>query len=236
MQPTSPPVAFDQSHASTYDQKYAKLAAMRDALHLLIGAIFADLPAEARILCVGAGTGQELIYLAEKFPGWRFVAVEPSAPMLDVCRRKAEERGLASRCAFHAGYLETLPPSEPFDAATSLLVSQFLLAPDARTAFFRAIAQRLRPGGFLATADLASDLATPAYQSLLDVWIRLMRETGSPPEQLEKMRVVYGRDVAVLPQDRICALIAEGGFEPPVQFLQTGLIHAWFARSAPRPV
>ncbi len=236
MQPASPPVAFDQSHAATYDQKYAKLAAMRDALHLLIGAIFADLPDEARILCVGAGTGQELIYLAEKFPGWRFVAVEPSAPMLDVCRRKAEERGLASRCAFHAGYLETLPPSEPFDAATSLLVSQFLLAPDARTAFFRAIAQRLRPGGFLATADLASDLASPAYQSLLDVWIRLMRETGSPPEQLEKMRVVYGRDVAVLPQDRICALIAEGGFEPPVQFLQTGLIHAWFARSAPRPV
>ena len=234
--PPTPPVAFDQSHAATYDQKYAKLAAMRDALHLLIGAIFADLPAEARILCVGAGTGQELIYLAEKFPGWRFVAVEPSAPMLDVCRRKAEERGLASRCAFHEGYLETLPPSEPFDAATSLLVSQFLLAPDARTAFFRAIAQRLRPGGFLATADLASDLATPAYQSLLDVWIRLMRETGSPPEQLEKMRVVYGRDVAVLPQERICALIAEGGFETPVQFLQTGLIHAWFARSAPRPV
>lgn len=236
MQPTSPPVAFDQSHAATYDQKYAKLAAMRDALHLLIGAIFADLPAEARILCVGAGTGQELIYLAEKFPGWRFVAVEPSAPMLDVCRRKAEERGLASRCAFHEGYLETLPPTEPFDAATSLLVSQFLLASDARTAFFRAIAQRLRPGGFLATADLASDLASPAYQSLLDVWIRLMRETGSPPEQLEKMRVVYGRDVAVLPQERICALIAEGGFETPVQFLQTGLIHAWFARSAPRPV
>ena len=236
MQPASPPVAFDQSHAATYDQKYAKLAAMRDALHLLIGAIFADLPAEARILCVGAGTGQELIYLAEKFPGWRFVAVEPSAPMLDVCRRKAEERGLASRCAFHEGYLETLPPTEPFDAATSLLVSQFLLASDARTAFFRAIAQRLRPGGFLATADLASDLASPAYQSLLDVWIRLMRETGSPPEQLEKMRVVYGRDVAVLPQERICALIAEGGFETPVQFLQTGLIHAWFARSAPRPV
>jgi tRNA (cmo5U34)-methyltransferase len=230
MQHPTPPVAFDQTHAATYDQKYAKLAAMRDALHLLVGAVFADLPAAARILCVGAGTGHELIYLAEKFPGWRFVAVEPSAPMLDVCRRKAEERGLTPRCVFHEGYLETLPLSEPFDAATSLLVSQFLLAPDARTAFFRAIAQRLHLGGLLATADLASDLASPTYQSLLDVWIRLMRETGSPPEQLEKMRVVYGRDVAVLPQEQISALIAAGGFETPVQFLQTGLIHAWYVR------
>ena len=78
-----------------------------------------------------AGTGQELVYLAEKFPRWRFAAVEPSAPMLAVCRRKAEERGVAPRCVFHEGYLDSLPPSAPFDAATSLLVSQFILDPEA---------------------------------------------------------------------------------------------------------
>lgn len=228
-----PPVAFDHAHAASYDQRYAPLSAMRDALHLLTSAVLADLPAEARILCVGAGTGQELVYLAQKFPRWHFAVVEPSAPMLDVCRRKAAECGIAARCIFHEGYLDSLPPAAPFDAATSLLVSQFILEREARTDFFRAIARRLRPGGFLINADLASDTASATYQHLLDVWIRLMRETGSPPEQLERMRVIYGRDVAVLPTDQISSIIASAGFATPVLFLQTLLIHAWYTQRPP---
>ncbi len=228
-----PPVAFDQAHADAYDQRYVRLAPMREALHLLMSAVLADLPADARILCVGAGTGQELIYLAQKFPRWRFAVVEPSGPMLGVCRRKAEAGGITPRCVFHEGYLDSLPPSAAFDAATSLLVSQFILSPAARTGFFREIAARLRPGGYLVSADLASDPASASYQSLLDVWIRLMRETGSPPEQIEKLRVIYGREVALLSVDQVSALIASGGFETPVLFLQTGLIHAWYAQRAP---
>jgi tRNA (cmo5U34)-methyltransferase len=227
-----PPAAFGPEHAAAYDQRYAKLAPMRDALHLLTSAVLADLPAEARILCVGAGTGAELIYLAEKFPQWRFAVVEPSAPMLEVCRRKAEACGITSRCVFHEGYLDSLPPAPAFDAATALLVSQFILAPEARVGFFRTIAARLKPGGYLVSADLASDLTSANYQSLLEVWLRLMRETGSSPEQLEKLRDAYGRDVAVLPLEQVNAIIASGGFDTPVLFLQTCLIHAWYARSS----
>jgi len=230
--PQKPSVAFDRDHAAIYDQRYAKLAAMRDALHLLISAVFADLPVEARVLCVGAGTGHELLYLAQKFPQWRFTVVEPSAPMLEVCRRKAEECGITTRCSFHEGYLDSLPCPEPFDAATALLVSQFILAPEARVAFFRGIADRLRPAGYLASADLAADTTSDAYQRLLDVWLRLMRKTGSPREQIEKLRSTYGREVAVLPPQQVSAIIASAGFERPTQFLQTVLIHAWFARKA----
>src|SRR5262245_30065050 len=96
-----PSTAFGQQHAAGYDQRFAKVAAMRDALHLLTAAVFGDLPADARVLCVGAGTGAEVLYFAQRFPGWRFTAVEPSGPMLAVCRRKAEECGIAARCQFH---------------------------------------------------------------------------------------------------------------------------------------
>ncbi|MBX3744719.1 MAG: methyltransferase domain-containing protein [Verrucomicrobiae bacterium] len=227
----APSVAFDREHAAAYDQRFARLAAMRDALHLLISAVFADLPGDARVLLVGVGTGHELMYLARKFPQWRFVAVEPSAPMLDLCRQKAVEDGIAPRCEFHQGYLDSLPASPAFHAATSLLVSQFILAPSDRVGFFRAIASRLRPGGLLVSADLASDTTSGTYQRLLEVWLRLMRETGSPPEQIEKLRVTYGRDVAVLPTQEVGSIIAAGGFEEPVIFLQTVLIHAWQART-----
>ena len=224
------PVRFDQAHAAAYDTRYAKLAPLRDALHLLTAAVLAELPADARVLCVGAGTGAELIALAGRFPRWQFAALDPAGPMLDVCRRRAAECGVADRCTFHEGFLDTLPPSGPFDAATSLLVSHFLLTPAARTAFFRGIAERLRPGGLLVNADLASDVASAEYASLLEVWMRLMKATGQPPEQLEELRAAYGRDVALLPPAQVSAMMAAGGFEPPVPFLQTGLIHAWYAK------
>ncbi|HTO05100.1 MAG TPA: hypothetical protein VL069_15420, partial [Opitutus sp.] len=96
--------------------------------------------------------------------------------------------------------------------------------------FFRAIAGRLQPGGLLVSADLASDTASTSYQSLLEVWLRLMQETGLPPEEFERLRATYRRDVALLPLEQLSAMIASAGFETPVLFLQTVLIHAWFAQ------
>ncbi|HEY2342881.1 MAG TPA: class I SAM-dependent methyltransferase [Chthoniobacteraceae bacterium] len=222
--------AFDENRAAVYDEQFVKLAPIRDALHLLLGFVLADLPSEARILCVGAGTGAELIYLAKQHPTWQFTAVDPSSAMLNVCRRKVAELGIASRCSFHDGYIDSLPAAAPFDAATSLLVSQFILSRDARAQFFREIASRLKPAGLLVTADLAADIKSAAYEGLLEVWIRLMKSTGAPPENVERLREVYGKDVAVLPTAEVSEIIRAGGFHEPLLFLQTGLIHAWSAK------
>ncbi len=223
---------FNAQFAAEYDERFAKQAPIREALHLLMTAVLRDLPEHARILSVGAGTGTEIIALARKFPGWQFTAVEPSVPMLDVCRRRLEAQGIASRCTFHEGYLESLLPSGAFDAATSLLVAHFILSLQDRREYLRAIASRLRPGGTLVIADLAADTRSPDYARLLEVWVRLMRDSGLPPEGIENLRATYERDVALLPPEQLGELIASAGFESPVPFLQTGLIHAWFARRA----
>ncbi|MCX6048907.1 MAG: class I SAM-dependent methyltransferase, partial [Chloroflexi bacterium] len=149
---------FDQQAAS-YDQQWRKLAPINDALHLLTSTVLSELPPQAKILCVGAGTGAEILYLAQKFPEWRFTAVEPSTAMLDVCRRRVEEQGIAARCLFHAGYLDSLPSHGSFDAATAFLVSQFILEREVRSKFFQSIAERLCPTGLLVSSDLAGDLA-----------------------------------------------------------------------------
>lgn len=224
---------FGPDQAAVYDQQFAKMAPLRDALHLLMEAALCGLPPEARILCVGAGTGAEIIRLAQRFPGWRFMAVDPSGPMLNVCRQRVEELGLSSRCGFHEGYLDSLPAAETsFDVATSILVSHFILPEGERRAFFRGIASRLRPGGVLVNADLAGDVSAPSFQSLLEVWIRVMNAAEVPPEKIESIRAAYDRAVAFLPPDRLGELIQSAGFKLPVLFLQTGLIHAWYARRA----
>ncbi len=151
--------------------------------------------------------------------------------MLKICRQRMEDLGLSSRCTFHEGYLDSLPASEKsFDAATSILVSHFILSEDERRAFFGGIAARLRPGGLLVNADLAGNVSTPAYDSLLETWMRVMNAAEISAEKRESIRSAYGKAVAFLPPDQLASLIQSAGFERPVQFLQTGLIHAWYAR------
>jgi tRNA (cmo5U34)-methyltransferase len=92
------------------------------------------------------------------------------------------------------------------------------------------IASRLKPGGILVTSDLASDTASPAYASLLEVWLRTMAGAALSPERVEQMRAAYARDVAILPTSRVEAVIANGGFDAPVRFFQAGLIHGWYGK------
>lgn len=226
---------FDQQAAS-YDVQWAKTAPIRHCLHLLLGSLFAELPADSHILCVGVGTGDELLYLASKHPGWRFTAVEPSGAMLDICRQRAEKEGVAQRCVFHEGYLDSLPPMKLHEAATCLLVSQFILDQAERSRFFSGIAERLKPGGILASSDLASDVDSPEYEVLLHAWMNMMSAADISPEAVERMRRAYANDVGVLPPAKIASIIEAGGFELPVQFFQAGLIHAWRSTRTQSPV
>ena len=224
-----PAVVFDSERAASYDRINANLAPTREALYLLIRTILTALPSEAQILCVGVGTGTEMIALAEAFPRWQFTAVDPAAAMLDVCRREVDKRGLTPRCTFHEGYLDTLPASEPFDAATCILVSHFMQE-EQRRGFFRQIAVRLHPQGYLISADLAYDMAAPTYPDILAVWMRMLTGAGFPAYDVEKFRASYGRETAVLPPHEVEAIITTGGFGVPVQFYQNLLIHAWYSR------
>jgi tRNA (cmo5U34)-methyltransferase len=202
---------------------------VRDGLYFLLEAAVASLPAEARVLSVGAGTGSEIAFLAARFPRWHFTAVEPSRAMIELCRQRAVAAGFASRCTFHHGFLESLATDEPYDAATCLLVSQFLVEQTARLGLFRDIATRLRPGGILVNADLAADVASREYDALLAMWLDRMSSAGVPPDALARARAAYARDVAVLPPARVAALIAAAGFDAPTLFFQAGLMHAWCA-------
>ncbi len=171
MQNQKSSIVFDQDRASSYDQRFAKLAPLRDALHLLIRMVLAELPANARILCIGVGTGAELIYLAQAFPRWRFTAVDPAAPMLDICRQRAEEWDIASRCTFHEGILMRFPNRM---LSMRPLVFWFLISFAAREAarFFSSNRCTPSPRGIFGECGFGFRCVPSAYQSLLEVWLR----------------------------------------------------------------
>lgn len=221
---------FEQQ-AGHYDARWQKVAPVYLGLYFLLESVFAPLNARSRVLCIGVGTGKELLYLAAKFPDWSFTAVEPSLAMLEVCRRNAEAAGVAERCQFHHGFLDSLPETDnSFDAATCFLVSQFILNAEARIEFFGQIADKLKPNAILATADLCADTESAQYHALLPVWCSLMSDIPVTTEQIARTKDIYTKDVAVLSADKVTAIIAAGSFELPVKFFQAGLLQGWFAR------
>jgi tRNA (cmo5U34)-methyltransferase len=228
-----PEIVFNQEMAAAYDTRNAVFAPLRDSLNFIIRGILAELPTDARILCVGVGTGVELVDLAQAFPQWQFTAVDPAAPMLEICRQRVEEFNLTSRCTFHQGYLDSLPTTDRFDAATCLFVSHFLVKSEDRSNFFHQIALRLRPQGYVINADIAYDRSAAAYPELLDAWLRIMKSTGSTEDDenyRERVRTAYSHNLAVLPPSEVASMIAGGGFDAPVLFFQNLLMHAWYAK------
>ena len=104
------------------------------------------------------------------------------------------------------------------------------MQPEERRNFFSQIGSRLRPQGYLVSADLAGDMSTISYQSLREMWTRMLKYAEYPEQTIEDFLAAHGRDAAVLPPDEVASIIASSGFGTPVLFLQTLFIHAWYAR------
>lgn len=227
------PVPFDEAHAAIYDTQFAKLAAMRDALHLVTQLALRELPEDAHILSVGAGTGAEILNLAKTFPGWTFTAVDTSAPMLERCRARVAEEHIEARVRFHVGDIHGLPRAPgSFDAATAILVSQFVVDPAARQQFFRSIADHLKPRAPLVFADLA---AAVDDEPLRELWQRAQSFAAGRVDtrtDAEKKAAAQSaaKLVAIVPPEEVERLVQAAGFDAPTRVFQTLMIHGWVAR------
>lgn len=227
---------FGQSAAETYDERFRKIHAINDNLHLLIRLILDGLPSEASVLCVGVGTGADIIGLADAFPGWRFTGVDPSGHMLAVCRERLQERSLLPRCELVQGYLDDIPEEPRFDAVLCLLVTQFVKDAAARREMFRGMAQRLKPGGYLINAEISDDMGSPEFQDMAEIWKAMHRFTGASEQKAQGVIQALREHVAVEPPSVIEGYLRQGGLALPVQFFQSLLIRAWYSRKSPGAV
>lgn len=224
---TRPPTDFfTKEHAERYDERNEKLAPISANLHFLTGLLLEGLPERAKILSVGAGTGAEILALAKAHSGWSFVAVEPSASMLEVCRGRVEDAGLADRCELFHGFAADLPARADFDAALAMLVAHFVRR-DERPAFFRSIVDRLRPGGRLVNAEISFDLDCSEFPPMLENWKAVQRLMGATPESLASLPRQLRDVLTVLPPAETEAVLRGSGIETPVRFFQAFMISAW---------
>ncbi|WP_312161427.1 class I SAM-dependent methyltransferase [Phenylobacterium sp.] len=205
---------FTGAEALAYGAKIRARVPGYEAMHEMIAAaLLAALPAQARLLVVGAGDGEDLLALARAAPGWRFVALDPEPDMIALARERAERAGIAARIGFHTGYTPDLGEAG-FDAATAILVGHFLADDGGRSRFLTDIAAKLKPGGVLACADLMADLSPPgAYRAWLVA-------AGLDPVTLAKAEQRMAAEFHPVSERRLTDLLGEAGFTAPARLYQ----------------
>lgn len=209
---------FQQQGAVEYDGRIGTLVPGYAALHQTSAAwLKATLPAQARVLVLGAGTGAEVLALAQQNPDWHITALEPSGDMLAVARAKcaAAQR---HNVAFVHGYVEDLPVAEPFDAALCLLVMHFIDTTAAKQQFLHQAAAQLAAGAPLLLCDLMQghDIERTAM-------VHYAIGQGLPESQGEALRRRLQAEFFALSEAELTRLAQQAGFrQPEVYFRALG--------------
>jgi len=223
---------FTEELAKKYDDRNSRLAPISDGLHFLLRLVLEDCPENSRVLCVGVGTGADILALAEAFPGWSFVGVEPSLSMLNVCRERMEGAGILDRCELIHGFVSDVPIEPQFDVATALLVGHFVKRED-RSSFYRGAIDRLRDGACFVNAEISFDLDSVTFPTMVRNWQSIQRLMGGTDESLRAVPQQLRETLTVLPPDDVEQIMGEWGVAAPVRFFQAFMIMGWYALKQP---
>jgi tRNA (cmo5U34)-methyltransferase len=234
---TDPAQKFDASRAGEYEQQSRIALAGYDACHELAACVLAAAlgsGSAARVLIAGAGGGaKEIVTAAALEPHWRFTAVDPSRPMMDLAVNRLREQGLLERTDVVLGVVDDLPMGEPFDAATLIGVLHHLSGDEAKRAILRSLALRLKLGAPLVLAGNHYSYASQPL--LLAAWGERWRQQGAGPEEVlaKRAKILQGADPPHS-EEAVAALLHDSGFDPPLRFFSSLFWGAWIARRGPR--
>jgi len=188
----------------------------------------ARLPAQAKILVVGAGTGMELVTFAPLNPGWSFVGIDPSADMLTVARKKIAAKDLSNEIELRKGHVDDLNDEEVFDCATCILVMHFLKDDGSKLALLENICRRLKHGAPLVLIDAFGNPGTTDFVENIKAWKQYPNIAGVPADTVESaFNSVIMKMLQFVPESRILSLLGEAGFTRTFRFYSGFLYGGW---------
>ncbi|MEB3262762.1 MAG: class I SAM-dependent methyltransferase [Synechococcus sp.] len=172
----------------------------------------------AAVLVAGCGTGAELLEARNQRPDWRLTAIDPSAEMLEIARRRVGGDGIAWRQSTVEALAEAEGAAAGFDGALSVLVLQSLPDDGSKLAFLSALCRMLRPGGQLVLVDLMQPERSPLQGQVEIAWLGFQRASGLDGAAEERTQLTRGTHPIGLA--RLTALVNAAGFGDPARIFQ----------------
>lgn len=223
---------FDAERANEYEQQSRIALGGYEACHELAACLLSAAlgPGTTRhVLVAGAGgTAQEIRTLGPLEPGWRFTAVDPSPPMLELAMARLRPLGLDARTQTVLGEVQDLPREQRFDAATLVGVLHHQPGRPAKQALLRAIAERLPAGAPLILAGNAWAYASRPL--LLKAWAQRWRMFGASLAETDAKlaKILQGADPPASEADALL-LLEEAGFGNAERFFSSLFWTGWIA-------
>jgi tRNA (cmo5U34)-methyltransferase len=180
---------------------------------------------DARILVLGAGGGLELKAFAGWYPQWQFDGVDPSPEMLELAKQTLGP--LASRVAFHEGYIDSAPEG-PFDGATCILTLHFL-SRDERRRTLAEVHRRLRPGAPFLVAHHSFPQTEGEKRLWLGRYTAFAIASGVPADKAGNAIEAIGSKLPVLSPEEDEACLREAGFADVSLFYAGFTFRGWVA-------
>lgn len=198
---------FTGEEAQNYDSRITKLVPGYALIHQLTGAqLLALYPNSATILVVGAGTGKEIVELAQLNPSWRFIAQDVSADMLAIADQHFTKLGLQERVQIHHGAIS--PQAYQADAVLCLLVMHFVKDNGDKASLFKQMSEQLKSDGHLFIADLEK----PATSFEREAQLIVCKQLGLTDVGEQRMRVNLEHEFYPVDKMRLAELLDTAGF------------------------
>lgn len=215
--------AFAAAHARSYAEGPPRQVPGFAGLQRMTSMLLAErVPAQGKVLVLGAGGGLELKTLADDHPGWAFVGVDPSADMLAVAAQVVEPH--LARIHLQQGYIDTALDG-PFDGATCLLTLHFVPR-EQRLDTLRQVHRRLLPGAPFVVAHISFPQTEPERS----LWIaRHVAFGGTDPANVESAKQAIGTRLSILSPEDDEALLRDAGFSDVSLFYAGLSFKGWVA-------
>tara|TARA_Y100000817_G_C16835218_1_gene535428 strand:+ start:278 stop:979 length:702 start_codon:yes stop_codon:yes gene_type:complete len=221
---------FDSMGAEAYDQFNAHFQTTKDNLQFISKLILQDIPDDSKILCVGVGTGEDILTLAKTYPSWSFVGIDPSSVMLEGCRTKLNNAGISERVELFQGFLSDYKGNTKFNAVLCHFVMHFIKNFEERRQMYLDMNGMLVNDGHLLISELSCDLQSPLFDRQLGMWKALHAFAGASEEKLENLGHSFKEQLGIIAPMETEKLIESTGFLYPVQFMQSMFVRSWHSQ------
>ena len=222
-------IDFNGEWSSEYDDKARKIIPAYHYIYELTQHLLRDrLNKDARILVAGAGTGKEIIDCSQNNPQWSFTGFDPAEPMLSIARKKVAGASLENKISFVHGIIDDVTEKD-FDAATSILVMQFLPDDGTKLNFLKGISDKLKPGALIVLVDLEGEIGSDEYNIFNAAWKNQQLFTRGENDRVSKEFIIREKEVHFISQKRTESLLEEVGYFKIHKFFKAYLFGGYVA-------
>ena len=222
-------IDFNGEWSNEYDDTAHKIIPAYHTIYALTQHLLRDrLNQKAKILVAGAGTGKEMIDCSQNNPHWSFTGFDPAESMLSIAQKKVEAASLENRILLIHGLIDDVAEKN-FDAATSILVMQFLPDDGTKLNFLKGISDKLNAGALMVLVDLEGEIGSDEYNTFNAAWKNQQMLTRGDNDRVKREFSIRENEVHFIPQKRIETLLEEAGFFNIHKFFKAYLFGGYVA-------